>query len=345
MEAPLRFSLDFEGAPLLLLSGQLQPRQALQRGAWVISICLHALAILGLALLPREMVTRAGRMTGLHIFTPLIEPPSELTQKAPNQGKIGKEFDLESLRARPRLFIPPGPRASAPTVRIPGSGAAPAPPLPEPPKLDSSLARLEPPPLGTTPPVQVPPPVIHTEEKPKLAFEVPGAPSGTPAGAGKLAPPSSSVQEALRAAARRGPSGGLIVGDLTESPGGAGEGLNLPPSPGRVGSALELLSDPQGVDFRPYLIRILASVRRNWLAVIPESARLGRRGRVQIQFAVARDGRVPKLVIALPSGTDALDRAAVAGISASNPFPPLPPEFRGEQVRLQFTFLYNMAAN
>jgi TonB family protein len=306
---------------------------------------LHALAILGLALLPRETIARAGRMAGLHILTPLIEPPSELTQKAPNRGKIGKEFDLESLRARPRLFIPPGPRAGAPTVRVPDSGAAPPPTLPEPPKLDSSLARLAPPPLGTSPPVQAPPPVIRTEEKPKLVFETPGAPSGTPASGGKLAPPANSVQEALRAAARRGPSGGLIVGDLTEGPGGRGAGLDLPPASGRAGSSLELLSDPQGVDFRPYLIRILASVRRNWMAVIPQSARLGRAGRVQIQFAIARDGRVPKLVIALPSGTEALDRAAVAGISASNPFPPLPAEFRGEQVRLQFTFLYNMRAN
>ena len=86
-----------------------------------------------------------------------------------------------------------------------------------------------------------------------------------------------------------------------------------------------------GIDFRPYLTRILASVRRNWFAVIPESAKLGRGGRVQIQFAINRDGRVPKLVIASPSGAEALDRAAVAGISASNPFPPLPPEFRGER--------------
>jgi TonB family protein len=124
--------------------------------------------------------------------------------------------------------------------------------------------------------------------------------------------------------------------------GGIGEALNLPPSPGRQGSALELLSDPMGVDFRPYLIQILATVRRNWYAVMPEVARLGRQGKVVIQFAINRDGSVPKLVIVSPSGTEALDRAAVAGISASNPFPPLPAEYRGLQIRLQFTFLYNM---
>jgi TonB family protein len=134
-----------------------------------------------------------------------------------------------------------------------------------------------------------------------------------------------------------------VVGDLEmQGPGGIGPGFNIPPAPGRTATALELQSDPQGVDFKPYLIRILASVKRNWLTIIPESARLGRVGRVQIQFAIARDGSVPKLVIAMPSGTEALDRAAVAGVSASTPFPPLPKDFQGDQVRLQFTFRYNM---
>jgi outer membrane biosynthesis protein TonB len=51
---------------------------------------------------------------------------------------------------------------------------------------------------------------------------------------------------------------------------------------------------------------------------------------------------VAKLVIVNYSGTDALDRAAVAGISASDPFPPLPSEYKGERVVLQFNFAYNM---
>jgi outer membrane biosynthesis protein TonB len=43
-----------------------------------------------------------------------------------------------------------------------------------------------------------------------------------------------------------------------------------------------------------------------------------------------------------PSGVVALDRAAVAGISASSPFPPLPPEFKGDEIRVQLSFLYNV---
>ena len=128
-----------------------------------------------------------------------------------------------------------------------------------------------------------------------------------------------------------------------EGIGGAASAGILPPGPSRSGSLVELLSDPRGVDFRPYLTQILASVRRNWFAVIPESARLGMsRGRTLIQFSVARNGSVPKLVIAKSSGTPPLDRAAVAGISASNPFPPLPIEYLGRDIRLQFTFLYNI---
>ena len=117
----------------------------------------------------------------------------------------------------------------------------------------------------------------------------------------------------------------------------------VPPSPGNTGSNLELLSDPRGVNFRPYLTRILTIVKLNWHAVIPESARLGlNRGNVSLQFSISRDGTVPKLVIFHSSGVPELDRAAVASISASNPFPPLPGEFTGQMVRLQFKFAYNM---
>jgi TonB family protein len=197
------------------------------------------------------------------------------------------------------------------------------------------------------PAIEAPPPQIAAQEPPKLAFETPRPAPPPPAGParipGGLAPSANPVQEAIRGLTRGGVGGGLVIGDIGEAGvGGIGEGFNLPPSPGRQASNLELLSDPMGVDFRPYLIRVLTSVRRNWFAVMPESAKLGRSGRVSIQFAIARNGSVPKLVIVGYSGTEAFDRAAVAGISASNPFPPLPEEFRGDQVRLQLNFSYNV---
>jgi TonB family protein len=210
------------------------------------------------------------------------------------------------------------------------------------PGIDSAQIRasLPAPALGTQ--LGAPPPPIETTEKPKLTFERPGATTGTPAGAGRIQVPrpTGTVEEAARQAARSG-GRGLIVGD-EDAVAGASPSSPSVPIPGKLGSAVELLSDPMGADFWPYLVKVLSAVRRNWFAVIPESARFGRAGRTTIQFAINKDGSVPKLVIAAPSGTEALDRAAVAGISASNPFPPLPPEYRGSQVRLQFVFKYNV---
>jgi len=281
------------------------------------------------------------------VATPLVAPPAELTQKAPNQAKVGKEFTLENLLPRPRVFVPPGAisttRAAAPP--------RPQPAIPEPPKMEATTREMaQALPAMPADKIAAPPPQIQaTEQKPKLAFEKPTAVSALPPAAPRgiapprtIAPPDTSVAAATRAAARPGRTG-LAVGDVdTIGQGGLGTGLDLPPAMGKTATALEMLSDPGSADFKPYLIRILATVKRNWLTVIPEAARMGRVGRVEIQFAIDRDGSVPKLVIASSSGTDALDRAAVAGISMSNPFPPLPDDFHGNQVRLQFTFTYNI---
>jgi TonB family protein len=274
--------------------------------------------------------------------TPLVVPrfPKELTQRDPNKGKVATEFNLESLLPKPPLVAPSSPQPGRPQPKAfsaPAESAA-APKTIEAPRIDVAQVQL---------PQAAPPPGVQIEpqEKPKIAFERVGAPQGIANGSGAakqpvLAPPKSSVDDAVRGVARSGH--GLVVGDAEQ--GAANEIFHQTPSPGRNGSSLELLSDPQGVDFRPYLVQILAAVRRNWMAILPESTRFGRSGRVAVQFSISKDGRVPKLVIAVPSGAEALDRAAVAGVSASNPFPPLPPEFRGDQIRLQFVFSYNMAS-
>jgi TonB family protein len=258
-----------------------------------------------------------------------------------------RELTLSDLLT-PSEDTPPTPSATRPAAPKPlPAPAPPAPPkppdlvVPEPPRVE--ISRTDPLPAGL--PLETAQPQIQPVERPKLAFETPrsqGTPAGSAAGQGSvLAPPRRTVDELGQELARQQPGGGLVVGDLGEGSGGLGDLLGGESSATRNLSALELISDANGVDFKPYLIQILSTVRRNWTSVIPESARLGRRGRVRIQFAIDREGGVPKLVIAQASGAEALDRAAVAGISASTPFPPLPSEFTGGQVRLQFTFSYN----
>ncbi len=319
------------------------------------SLLAHLLFVPGLVWLiyfapqPPRQIAKAPLVDArkaIRLIAPVI-PKEKIalpTQTAPNRAKPALEVNAEGLQARaePKPFQPPStPRPVAPP---PG----PIVPL-EPPRIEAPKVTALAPTLGTP---NVPPPpvaqapvapantVTKANEKPKMAFETPGAQFASPQSnqQPKLALPKQSLDDAIRKSAKPG-GGGLTVGD------DAGENSNpfSPPSQRGTASSLELLSDPQGVDFKPYLTQILATVRRNWLAVIPESARLeGRRGRVLIQFIVDRSGRVPKLVIATPSGAEALDRAAVTGISASHPFPPLPTGFKGDQVKLQFAFTYNM---
>ena len=353
-----------------------------RREAGAGSLLVHAIWITLLILQPKlfppsPVRYNAPEITAFTLTAPSAEELAELTQTAPNPRKSG-EFSGPAEKARPLLVLPemePAPAAppsDKPDETEPDSSesestveqeAAPEPEPaatvaedPEAPEEPPLVAARSPSPgelrRGTefgrsNRPAELPAPRAPSRriQNPRLVLEDPKA--AMPGRAGKLqlgslaltARTDEIIESALRRATTR-QSGRPAVGDGV--PGGMRGGY-LPPSPGNTGSNLELLSDPKGVDFRPYLIQILASVRRNWHAVIPESARLGMiRGRVSLQFSVARDGSVPKLVIAASSGEPALDRAAVAGISASNPFPPLPGDFNGQTVRLQFKFAYNM---
>jgi TonB family protein len=103
------------------------------------------------------------------------------------------------------------------------------------------------------------------------------------------------------------------------------------------------LTDTQGVDFGPYLSRVLQAVRMNWYNLIPEEARppLLKKGKVSIEFVILKDGKVAGMTLRGPSGDVALDRAAWGGITASAPFAPLPGEFHGPYLGLRFHFYYN----
>lgn len=308
--------------------------------AALFSLLFHSSLFVAGLTLPAELFESPGRKAVQapqveRKVTPLVAPKFELTQKEPQKGPVKQEVNAEELLASlqkqrtPRTFTPPPSRPAQPEQATPKPLEAP-PQITAPPVDTKQLAQIGAPDM---PAPQLPDP------KKKSPFENIGQANAAPRGVndGRIpAPPRQSLEEMSRPSANASQgSSGTMVTDLPDF-------SNPLQNQKKTGSTLELLSDPQGVDFRPYLIKILAIVKRNWFAVIPESTRFGRRGKTMIQFSISRDGRVPKLVISGPSGTEALDRAAVAGISASNPFPPLPAEFKGDIIRLQFGFSYNM---
>jgi TonB family protein len=165
----------------------------------------------------------------------------------------------------------------------------------------------------------------------------------------KLQTPALSAKDAFS-------TGSRYVGSATEqaaravanSHGGVGGGQNgdFGLGLGKQGAAyggLEVLSDTMGVDFGPYLERVLHDVKMNWYLLIPESAKapIMKKGNVGIEFAILKDGSVAGMKLVYSSGDVALDRGAWGGITNSNPFPPLPTEFKGQYLALRFKFLYN----
>jgi TonB family protein len=328
-----------------------RPRQT---RAGVLSVLIHGAAITIILLLPPDFLVPAPeppQPQKHEIVTPLVEPLTEFTQKQPPKGKISHEIDVASLQPRPKIHAPQGPPPAPrgnlpkPIASLPPAPApkAAAPALPEPPKIETAerqAPKLDLPP-GLSP--IAPPPQPPAVEKQKLALENVGAPPPpVPPGQSRVPVPSGSVTDAIHQSIRSGTLGsGTTVGDAGALP-GIGESVNQPPGPGVPGSALQLKSDAMGVDFQPYLKQILVAIKTNWLAVYPESARLGRRGRVTLAFIITKRGVVDKVTKPTSSGTEALDRAAIAAISASNPFPPLPTDFKGDRIVLEVNFVYNM---
>jgi TonB family protein len=164
------------------------------------------------------------------------------------------------------------------------------------------------------PQIEAPPPARAGE----VSRVRPAAPTGPSA-----PPPAPSITGSLRRLEDR--LGGGPVG--VES--GAGQQMG------------DLFFDPQGADFTAWANSFRTEVYRNW--IVPQSVRFGARGHVQIEFLVERDGRISALRIVRESGTPALDRAAANALLGGR-FPPLPSDFRPDQLAITVSFFYNVRA-
>ena len=147
----------------------------------------------------------------------------------------------------------------------------------------------------------------------------------------------SSARTAMQQAAQsssqsRTATAGGFGGDYGAGPGHRGT---------QVFGNMEVLSDTMGVDFASYLERVKFAVQKNWYLLIP----LFKQGVLSIEFVIMKNGTVQGMRLSSPSGDVSLDRAAWGGITNSNPFQALPPEFKGEYIALRFRFYYNPDRN
>lgn len=115
--------------------------------------------------------------------------------------------------------------------------------------------------------------------------------------------------------------------------------------PKRPARGFEVLSDMQGVEFRPYLLELQKITKASWAPLIPDEANPPTRlsGMVLIRFKILPNGRVMEGSMELEgrSGATVLDRAAWDAITTSD-YPPLPEEFKGPFLELRVAFRYNL---
>lgn len=291
-------------------------------------------------------------LLSLAVFWPAMFPA-----RAPTQSEL--ELASRSLgmiymppsRGELAPYVPPSPRTS-PRVHIdPRVLREIAPPNVEPAPLPGPAETKRQPELPAAPTPQgrsAPERELRAEApREQMRLESPDAPKPkSPLLLPRLSP-GKALEESMRGGSRGSASnqGGFMDAIPRRqgeggggAPGGGGSGESY------VGAGIDMLTPDEGVDFRNYLDRVLASVKRNWYAVIPESARMGEKGRVVLQFRILRDGNVPSAEpnLLLTSTKEPLDRAAMSSIRASSPFEQLPPAFSGPFIELRFIFLYNL---
>jgi outer membrane biosynthesis protein TonB len=280
-----------------------------------LSILFHVAVILFLILSPKifpqhaptdEDIALAKRQLQW-IYTP---PPAPRVQPSPKIHVNPKELS----RVAPPVVQPPAPPVEAPKApEAPKTAELPPEPKPQ------NMQRQEP---SNPPPSQlqaIQPPVPRQHLNLGLSNDSPG----------------QEIQNQMRDAIRQGGAQSGYYGGAPAGPGAGGVGMH----PG-----YEILSDTQGVDFTAYIQRLLATLKRNWDAVMPESAQMGDKGVVYTTFQINPDGSVapPDPTLERTSGKQPLDNAAMSAIHASNPFEPLPSAFHGPYLRLRIIFLYNV---
>jgi len=193
------------------------------------------------------------------------------------------------------------------------------------------------------------PAAVPAKPTPQPPMEVAAATPPAPIRAGQ--PEMASVPAAAPATpppTMAHPAPGSLAGtplgeSASPSVGNTENGISAAHSQPASQSQVDVLSDTMGVNFGPYLSRVLHAVRLNWYNRIPESARapLMKRGKVSIQFDILKTGAIAAMEVVGTSGDPSLDGAAIGGINQSGPFPPLPPQFQGQYLALRFHFFYN----
>jgi hypothetical protein len=332
-------SFNPDDVPHLLIQLQDDLSRARKREALWLSVILHFLVIILLWNSEKLMMLLPHRTMDLAVRTNADQKDATFLELPPDEQKLTRRPNAKVLSDKDRIATSKAPQINrdelkkllqSPHPGQPGTNVQ-APPAQAPPQSQVGQNQAPPAPQSNSQGLAPQQPNDQTARLQTPPQTRPMPDFKTPLTAG------SAIEQAERAAAaNRGYSGSGQAGD-----GGLTRGRNGPA--GGLAPA-EILTDTMGVDFGPYITRMLQVIKQNWIGLLPPSAYppIWKAGKDSIDFTILKDGKVSGMVWHSGSGDVALDRAAWGSIIESNPLPPLPREFPGPNLGLRLNFYLNM---
>jgi TonB family protein len=107
-------------------------------------------------------------------------------------------------------------------------------------------------------------------------------------------------------------------------------------------SKIESIDDLGSFEIKPYVQRIREIERNNFVHFLYHTDKdyHCRRGRVTVNVAVGRDGKLLDTRITESSGQEDLDELALQIVERSDPLPPIPRALKNEVLHFRFTFAF-----
>lgn len=271
-----------------------------------------------------DMNSRSG---GVNDPTRKVSMPSPAPSKAqPAQSPVSSPVKSNKPAQQPKT-VKPAKQPSQPAQTTPAKTAQQA--KPQPPTARPSLK---------------PPMTPRTVQKPSSAFRVPVPSGGTKSGSYSTGPisgsgkaPTGGGSGSYAPAPSLAPTGGgSSSGTRLAKGGGGGGGTGNIGNPGGGGGrpGIDAIREP---DFGPYMRDLQRRIKMNW-----DPPKGNESKRVVLLFKIAKDGRLLSCSVFKSSGLPNADNAALNAVKLTAPFRPLPAEFKGQSIDIQFTFDYNV---
>ena len=130
------------------------------------------------------------------------------------------------------------------------------------------------------------------------------------------------------------PSAGGSSGQLSRGTSSSGNGNVGNPGGGGGAPGIDALREP---DFGPYMRELQRRIKLNW-----DPPKGNESKTVVLLFKIARDGRLLSCRVHRSSGLPTADQAALKAVELTAPFRPLPADFKGQSIDIQFTFDYRV---